>query len=27
MLREAMAKLPSSANVEIEFDLDDAPYL
>ena len=27
MLREAMAKLPSSANVEIEFDLDEAPYL
>ena len=27
MLREAMAKLPSSANVETEFDLDDAPYL
>ena len=27
MLQEAMAKLPSSANVEIEFDLDEAPYL
>jgi len=27
MLREAMAKLPSSANVEIEFDPDEAPYL
>ena len=27
MLREAMAKLPSSANVEIEFDVDEAPYL
>ena len=27
MLREAMAKLPSSANVEIEFDQDEAPYL
>jgi len=27
MLREAMAKLPSSANVEIDLDLDDAPYL
>jgi len=27
MLREAMAKLSSSANVEIEFDLDEAPYL
>jgi rubrerythrin len=27
MLREAMANLPSSANVEIEFDLDEAPYL
>jgi rubrerythrin len=27
MLREAMAKLPPSASVEVEFDLDDAPYL
>ena len=27
MLREAMAKLPPSASVEVEFDLDDTPYL
>jgi rubrerythrin len=27
MLREAMAKLPSSASEEIEFDLDETPYL
>ena len=27
MLREAMAKLPPSASVEIENDPDDAPYL
>jgi rubrerythrin len=27
MLEEAMAKLPASANVEIEFDPDEAPYL
>ena len=27
MLREAMAKLPPSASVEVEFDLDEAPYL
>ena len=27
MLREAMAKLPTSANIEIENDPDDAPYL
>jgi len=27
MLREAMAKLPQSASDEIEFDVDDAPYL
>jgi rubrerythrin len=27
MLREAMAKLPSDANVEVEFDMDEAPYL
>ena len=27
MLQEAMAKLPSSANIEIEFDLGEAPYL
>ena len=27
MLQEAMAKLPSSASVEIENDPDDAPYL
>ena len=27
MLREAMAKLPASASVEVEFDLDDTPYL
>jgi len=27
MLREAMAKLPSSASVETENDPDDAPYL
>jgi rubrerythrin len=27
MLREAMAKLPSSADAEAELDLDEAPYL
>ena len=27
MLREQMAKLPASANVEIETDLDDVPFL
>ena len=27
MLREAMAKLPSSASAEVEFDLDETPYL
>jgi rubrerythrin len=27
MLREQMAKLPSSASDEIEFDLDETPYL
>ena len=27
MLREAMAKLPSTASEEIEFDLDETPYL
>ncbi len=27
MLREAMAKLPPSAGVEVEFDLDETPYL
>ena len=27
MLRESMAKLPESASIEIEFDLDEAPYL
>ena len=27
LLREAMAKLPPSASEEIEFDLDDSPYL
>jgi rubrerythrin len=27
MLREAMAKLPSSAADEVEFDLDETPYL
>jgi erythrin-vacuolar iron transport family protein len=27
MLEEAMAKLPANANVEIEFDPDEAPYL
>ena len=27
MLREAMAKLPESANEEIEFDVDETPYL
>ena len=27
LLREAMAKLPSSASAEVEFDLDDTPYL
>ena len=27
MLREAMTKLPPSAGVEVEFDLEDTPYL
>lgn len=27
MLQEAMAKLPASAAVEVEFDVDEAPYL
>ncbi len=27
MLREAMTKLPPSASEEVEFDVDDAPYL
>ena len=27
MLREAMAKLPPSASEEVEFDLDETPYL
>jgi len=27
MLREAMAKLPQSASAEIEFDVDETPYL
>ncbi len=27
MLREGMAKLPSSANTEVEFDIDETPYL
>lgn len=27
MLKEAMAKLPPSAREEVEFDLDEAPYL
>ncbi len=27
MLQEAMAKLPPSANVVVEFDLDESPYL
>jgi rubrerythrin len=27
MLREEMAKLPPSASVEVEFDLDESPYL
>ncbi len=27
MLRETMAKLPASASDEVEFDLDDTPYL
>jgi len=27
MLKEAMAKLPSSASEEVEFDVDEAPYL
>jgi rubrerythrin len=27
MLREAMAKLPSSADLEVEFDVDETPYL
>jgi rubrerythrin len=27
MLREAMTKLPSSASAEVEFDLDETPYL
>jgi rubrerythrin len=27
MLREAMAKLPESAREEVEFDVDETPYL
>ncbi len=27
MLREAMAKLPTSASEEVEFDVDETPYL
>ena len=27
MLKEAMAKLPASAGEEVEFDLDETPYL
>jgi bacterioferritin (cytochrome b1) len=27
LLREAMAKLPASASDEVEFDLDETPYL
>ena len=27
LLQEAMAKLPPSANDEIEFDTDESPYL
>lgn len=27
MLKEAMAKLPASANIEFETDMDDVPYL
>jgi len=27
MLRKEMAKLPPSASVEVEFDVDDSPYL
>ena len=27
MLKEAMAKLPPSASEEVEFDIDEAPYL
>ena len=27
MLREAMAKLPESASDEVEFDIDETPYL
>jgi rubrerythrin len=27
MLRESMAKLPASASTEVEFDLDETPYL
>ena len=27
MLREEMAKLPSSAGIEVEFDPDESPYL
>ena len=27
MLREAMTRLPSSARAEVEFDLDETPYL
>jgi rubrerythrin len=27
MLREAMAKLPSSASTEVELDIDETPYL
>jgi len=27
MLREAMTKLPESAGQEVEFDVDETPYL
>jgi rubrerythrin len=27
MLQEALAKLPSSASVEVEFDVDETPFL
>ena len=27
MLKEAMAKLPESAKAEVEFDVDETPYL
>jgi len=27
MLREAMTRLPASASAEVEFDLDETPYL